>query len=271
MTKICLVTSAEGPRLKQRQELFDKLKAENIFQSDTVINIKSLSKKTHVLRPYAETLYFELLQSQYFVEGVIQAEKEGNDAAIIGCYFDPGLEAAREVVKIPVLGIAEASMSVATLLTRKNRSIAAIAVAEKGILKTEDVLEKYGYGQYLISHRPVRQIPIEMYINAAISGKRKDVEDAKAEFLKISRECVKDGAELIISACGGLGPMMSVEGIFQVDGAQVLDPVVCAVKMAETMVALQKFGIDVSRKLMYRPPLTEDFGKNREIFGFPGC
>lgn len=38
----------------------------------------------------------------------------GYDAAIIACFGDPGLDAAREVMPIPVLGLADASIAAAT-------------------------------------------------------------------------------------------------------------------------------------------------------------
>ncbi len=155
MSKICLVTSAEGPRLKHRKLLFEKLKKKKAIRPDTELSIKTIDTHTTILRPYADSLYFELLQTQYVVEGIIQAEKEGFDAAIIGCYFDPGLDPAREVVDIPVVGLAEASISVATLLTRKKGSIAVMAVAQKGIPKTFDVLDKYGFSSHLIPISPI--------------------------------------------------------------------------------------------------------------------
>ncbi|MDI7276270.1 MAG: aspartate/glutamate racemase family protein, partial [Anaerolineae bacterium] len=49
----------------------------------------------------------------------IEAEREGIDAVIIGCMDDPGLHAAREAVRIPVVGPAEASMHLAAMLAHR--------------------------------------------------------------------------------------------------------------------------------------------------------
>ncbi|OGA50549.1 MAG: hypothetical protein A3F74_01210 [Betaproteobacteria bacterium RIFCSPLOWO2_12_FULL_62_58] len=267
--KICLVTSAEGPRLVHRQQWLQVLMQKQIVSSDTELEIVNLAKHTHSHRAYVEGLYFELLQSAYNVEAVLQAQKQGYDAAVIACYFDPGLEAAREVARIPVVGLAEASMAYASLLAKKKRSIAIIAVAEKGVLKTYDVIDKYGLTEQLISNRPVRHIPLEIYGAAGTSGKAADVKVAVNEYIKVARECIKDGAEIVITGCAGLGPMLAVEGVFDIDGVPVMDPVSVAVKTAESLVDLQKLGLKLSRKLMYRPPVSEDISiKERAHFGF---
>ena len=268
MSKICLITASEGSEWKSRQDLFKRLKEKKAIKPDTELGIKTVAKHTITLRPYAETLYFELLESVYFVEGVIQAEKEGYDAAIITCYFDPGLDAAREVVNIPVVGTGEASISFAMMLAKKKGSIAVVAVAPKGVLKTFDVLDKYGFSSHLIPINPVRQVPMDVYAKARSSGQASDVQRAKEEFIKVARECIRDGAEIVIIGCGGLGPMLATEEVTEVDGVPILDAATCAIKMAENMIDLKKLGISVSRHSMYRQPLEEDYKRERVTFGF---
>ncbi len=51
------------------------------------------------------------------VPGIL-TELHGADAYVIACFGDPGLDAAREVADGPVIGIAEAAMHVATLVSR---------------------------------------------------------------------------------------------------------------------------------------------------------
>ena len=45
------------------------------------------------------------------LEGVARAEKDGFDAAIVGCFGDPGVDAARELATIPIIGPCEASLA----------------------------------------------------------------------------------------------------------------------------------------------------------------
>ncbi len=58
-----------------------------------------------------ESLYEEYLSIPTTVEKMIEAEKEGYDAAILGCYGDPGLDAVREVTeRMVVVGPGEAGV-----------------------------------------------------------------------------------------------------------------------------------------------------------------
>ena len=51
------------------------------------------------------------------------AEKRGYDALVIGCYSDPGLDALRELLSIPVIGPGAASLHLAAQLgTRISRA-----------------------------------------------------------------------------------------------------------------------------------------------------
>lgn len=52
------------------------------------------------------------------IEATVQAEKDGFDGVIIGCAGDPGVDGAREMVKIPVIGPAQASYVVCSMLGR---------------------------------------------------------------------------------------------------------------------------------------------------------
>jgi allantoin racemase len=49
-------------------------------------------------------------------------EAEGVDGHVIACFGDPGLLAARELARGPVLGIAEAAMHAASMLATASRS-----------------------------------------------------------------------------------------------------------------------------------------------------
>lgn len=46
----------------------------------------------------------------------ISRETEGIDGYVIACFGDPGLLAARELARSPVIGIAEAAMHTATFI-----------------------------------------------------------------------------------------------------------------------------------------------------------
>ena len=54
--------------------------------------------------------YPETMFTNFFLSRVIEAEKTGYDAFIIGTAPDPGLRDARTLVDIPVVAYTEASM-----------------------------------------------------------------------------------------------------------------------------------------------------------------
>jgi allantoin racemase len=68
-----------------------------------------------------ESYYDEALAVPDIVAQVRRAEREGMDAVIINCMGDPGLDAAREVVSIPVIGPCEASMHLAAMLGQSSQ------------------------------------------------------------------------------------------------------------------------------------------------------
>ena len=63
-----------------------------------------------------ESMYEEYLYIPIMIESVVQAEKEGYQAVITGCAGDPGLDAARELVRIPVTGPGESGLILAAML-----------------------------------------------------------------------------------------------------------------------------------------------------------
>ena len=50
------------------------------------------------------------------VDRARRAEREGYDAVVVSCMLDPGVDAARRAVAIPVIGVAEATIAIARLL-----------------------------------------------------------------------------------------------------------------------------------------------------------
>ncbi|MGQ0549521.1 MAG: aspartate/glutamate racemase family protein [Armatimonadota bacterium] len=70
-----------------------------------------------VARPEViESLYDEALLAPWNVEMAVEAERRGFDAVITGCAGDPGVEAAREMVRIPVIGPGQAALHTAAML-----------------------------------------------------------------------------------------------------------------------------------------------------------
>lgn len=91
----------------------------------------------------------------------------------------------------------------------------------------------------------------------------------------MGRECVADGAEVIVVGCCGLGPVCSKADFNKLttDGQDipVLDPVMVAAKTAEMVADIRKgAGLPIpSRVRNYVLPPKEDWTRVRSIFGLP--
>jgi allantoin racemase len=57
-----------------------------------------------------ESAYEEYLATPPTLELIQRLEAQGMDGAIVGCFGDPGVDAARELVRMPVVGPGEAAM-----------------------------------------------------------------------------------------------------------------------------------------------------------------
>lgn len=93
-------------------DLYDSLIAETLTpfaDSDTELVVSSLKGTPEGM----EDMYNKHLNETQVFEAVMQAEKDGFDAVIIGCCYDPGVRVARQLVDIPVIGPTEASMHMA--------------------------------------------------------------------------------------------------------------------------------------------------------------
>ncbi|WP_343657337.1 aspartate/glutamate racemase family protein, partial [Cupriavidus sp.] len=63
-----------------------------------------------------ESHYDEALSVPGILDEILAGEQEGVDGYVIACFGDPGLYAAREVARGPVIGIAEAAMHMASMV-----------------------------------------------------------------------------------------------------------------------------------------------------------
>jgi allantoin racemase len=197
-----------------------------------------------------ESEFDEALSIPDTIKKAIVAEKNGANAIVIDCMGDPGLDACREVVSIPVLGPCQTSLHVASSLSH---SFAFVTVLERIRPLIHCLVAKYGLEKSYKSFRAV-DIPV-LEIHKDISK----VNDAlEQEAIKAIQE---DGAESIIFGCTGfLGCVDMLRSGLNKNGIDVpiIDPVPLTIHVAD---ALVKSGLSHS-KLTYPKP-----GK-KEIIGY---
>ncbi|WP_275285763.1 aspartate/glutamate racemase family protein [Halomonas elongata] len=172
-----------------------------------------------------ESHFDEAISAVGVLEEVAAGDREGADAHIIACFGDPGLLAARELTRAPVIGIAEAAFHMATLIS--TRFSVVTTLGRTGII-AEHLLEQYGFRHHC---RRVRAAEIPVL----------DLEnDGDAALVRIIEECRQardeDGVGAIVLGCGGMADL--TDEIAEAVGLPVVEGVTAAVKLAEALVGL---------------------------------
>lgn len=130
-----------------------------------------------------EDSYDEAINAPYILEKI---EEVGNnyDAIVIDCFGDPGLEAAREITDVPIIGVNEASTHLASQISRKFSIINILPESENLILS---ILAKNGLLANLASivtiNIPVLSLEdnLDITVNTIVKGVEKAVKEDKAQ------------------------------------------------------------------------------------------
>jgi allantoin racemase len=187
--------------------------------------------------------YDEAMACLGLLDEVRRGESEGVDAYVIACFGDPGLDAAREIARGPVLGIAEAAMRAASFVAT---GFSVVTTLGRTIVIAEHLVAKYG----VVSHcRAVRACEVSVLA----------LEDpATGAYDKILDECRRAVAEdhcgAIVLGCAGMADLCS--RLSATLGMPVIDGVAAAVVMAEGLV---RMGLVTSKLGDYAPPLPKPY------------
>lgn len=232
-----------------------------VARHDTEVVLRHLG----VSGNYVRSLYTELLNNRAVVENTVIAEREGFDAVVLGCWADPLWE-AREAVGIPVVGIGEAAMLLATTLGSR---FAVITVAP-GIIPTIEMdLRLYGLQDRAIV-RPVRALAPpsdgELLLESVVDPHKRLIPN----FERVAQGCIEDGAEVIVVGCGYYGPILSMHGYREVPGmaVPVVDCSAVGLKFAEVLVDLrQRIGLQKSSAKYFKTPPRQVIERVRRAHG----
>ena len=234
-----IITTAFGPMIIEELE--------RVARPDTEISNVFLDAGPASV----ESAYDEAIAAPDVVAKVREAEADGIDAVIINCFGDPGLDAARELVSIPVIGPCETSMHVAAM---RGHKFSVITVLERIIPELELHAQKYGVGWKLAS---VRSIDLPVL----------DLEKGREQFVgrmveRAAEAIEEDGAHVIVLGCTGLAGLdeQVKRGLSKLGYVvPVIDPASIALKMAEALVDAK---LTHSKRTYPQPP-------EKEIVGYP--
>lgn len=187
--------------------------------------------------------YDEAMACVGLLEEIRKGEREGVDAYVIACFGDPGLDAARELARGPVLGIAEAAMRAASFVAT---GFSVVTTLERTVVIAEHLVGKYGMHQHC---RKVRacEIPVLELENPASDS-----------YTKILNECQRalheDRCGAIVLGCAGMADLC--QRLSRQLQVPVIEGVVAATVMAEGLV---RAGIGTSKFGDYAPPLPKAY------------
>ena len=231
----------EFPRPSAGAEgFYDRLKANwrRLGRSDSELVIKAPTIGTREFRySIVGHMYADMLRTIEMVEGVLQAEREGYDAAVIGCFGDPGMDVVENLVDIPITGPAKAAIMVAQAMGTR-MAFVTLPHWEK---KIEKMVSSYGVQNLTIASRPCRpfDLPLEEFI---------DENKVIDNFFEVAKTAICDGADVIILACVNTSTLLTYKEINNVEGVPIVDGAMAALKVAEMLVDWKRAGLWKTRR-----------------------
>ncbi len=193
----------------------------------------------------------EVFAAAGVVEEVHKGEtlEGGFDAYITACYGDPGINPAREVTDKPVVGIAEASMHLATFVGYK---FSVVTILPRWKMVMDEVVHRYGLEGRCASIRCTDMEVLEFERNP---------ERGERELYEMCKKAIEeDKAEAICLGCAGM--IEFADSLQEKLGVPVFDGVTSAVKVAEALVSLKK---KTSKNLYYNYPNPKEYKNCSEL------
>jgi Asp/Glu/hydantoin racemase len=228
--------------------------AERVCHLDTKVDIHGVRPGTYPegVAPIEALRYpwFRHLLDLQVIENAVRAEREGYDAMAISCFYDPGLEAARGSVDIPVASICESTLLVAKSV---GRSLALVGLEEDNAAFLRDLVHHYGLQDLLACVVALDPPVTEPELDRAFAGSSEFVRRFEES---CRRQVTSAGADVLVPAEGVLNTALVRNGVQKVDGRPVIDAYAILLAHTEMLVQLRHTtGMEVSR-IAYgpRPP-----------------
>jgi allantoin racemase len=208
----------------------------------TVVSVRSVARG----KASIESEYDAALVVPYIIESIEEAAPQ-IDAAIIGCFSDPGLAAARERQSLPVIGPGAAAIHLA--LQAGDRF--SVLAPNAGSARSANHIRGMGLASRYASTRGVGLSVLEL---------ARDDGSALDRIADVGRACIeKDGADVLVfgrMSMAFLGLHSAIEARI---GVPVVNPVIAGLKTAEMLLV---HGLTHSRRAWPAPPdkptLTRD-------------
>jgi allantoin racemase len=164
------------------------------------------------------------------IDAAITAERSGADAIVVNCMDDPGVGPAREMVRVPVVGPAEASVHLALQL---GRSFGIITTSHEDVPVVLELVDRLQLADRCGSVRALGLPVLEL---------ESDPEQTFRRYLDAATEAVViDGCSVLIAGCTLLSKLshrLTAELAERSIEVPVIDPMRAAIEHAVTLVRL---------------------------------
>ncbi len=185
-----------------------------------------------------ESHYDEALAVPGLLTEIARGEKAGADGYVIACFGDPGLDAAREMARGPVIGIAEAAMHTASFL---GRGFSVVTTLGRTRGRAWELAARYGMTAFCRNVRAC-EIPV-LELDVPGSDAREVITG------ECKRAVEEDDADVIVLGCAGMADLCAY--LSEQVGVPVVDGVAAATKTVESLVTL---GLSTSKRSEYAAP-----------------
>lgn len=191
-----------------------------------------------------ESHYDEALAVPGLLDAIIRTERgdEPADGYLLACFGDPGLDAAREVSSVPVIGIAEAAMHATSLL---GHGFSVVTTLGRTIGRAEELVDRYGMNKVCRGIHACEIPVLELHSNP----------DTAAILVEACRSAVdEDRSGAIILGCAGMADLTRL--ISERIGVPVIDGVAAGTLLLQSMVTL---GVRPAQTGELAPPPAKDY------------
>ncbi len=203
--------------------VFDRFDEEYLrarASTDFTIDVESLNYGVETI----EAEYDDALCAPYIVDRVLQAQAEKYEAAIINCFRDPALGAAREASDLIVVGPGEASMLLSMALG-DSFTIIDVGLGKYRRFTPPPSVRRLGLSDRFVS---------EWGADLSVASIPRNASRVASQLVKVARAIEKqDEPDVILLGCTGLSRV--ADAVRKELDTPLVDPSIAALSLAEAL------------------------------------
>jgi Asp/Glu/hydantoin racemase len=162
--------------------------AEKVKEEGTEIAFHALNRGFTDI-DYFGYRYFNARNDYELLEAAIKLEGEGFDALVIHCAFDSMLQELRQALDIPVVGVLQAGILLATMMGYR---FGVVTFSNTVVPLIEELIVRYGLRDKAVRVRSTESSGMDMMLSLG------DAHDIIDTFAATARACIADGAEVLV-------------------------------------------------------------------------